>query len=258
MHNASRHGHLDLVKILLEVGVDVNARNADEETPLDNGIGSHVRDGNHESPLILAALAFGGHVEISRFLIENQADVNSVANEGRSSLLLSASRYGHPDVVQLLLNHGADVNSQEADLWASLHLASADGHLKVAELLIGHGAGVSARNEIQKTPLALASENGKLEIVGPAGRSSAVQVSIRGKIRAVLLHHTLRHGMDISVSWSCSYGRWDVEKTAKKTPLDLLRRKARSATLRTSSWGDWGMYGSRESQSRRPLEGGSQ
>ena len=148
-----------------KLGVDVNARNADEEIPLDNGIGAHARDGNYETPLTLTALAFGGHVEISRFLIENQADVNSVANEGWSSLLLSASRYGHPDVVQLLLNHGADVNSQEADLWASLHLASADGHLKVAELLIGHGAGVSARNEDQKTPLALATENGQLEIV---------------------------------------------------------------------------------------------
>ena len=34
LHNASRHGHLGLVEVLLEVGVDVGAQNAEEETPL--------------------------------------------------------------------------------------------------------------------------------------------------------------------------------------------------------------------------------
>ena len=33
LHSASRHGHLGLVEVLLEVGVDVGVQNAEEETP---------------------------------------------------------------------------------------------------------------------------------------------------------------------------------------------------------------------------------
>jgi ankyrin repeat protein len=83
LHNASRHGHLDLVEMLLEGSTDANMQNAEEQTvrgwtPLhtaaqnghldtvqllpDHGIGVQVRNGNHETPLILASM--GGHVEI--------------------------------------------------------------------------------------------------------------------------------------------------------------------------------------------------
>ena len=54
--------------------------------------------------------------------------------------------------------------SGTADLWAPLHLASANGHLEVAELLLERGAEVDVQNENQETPLHLTSEDGVLEI----------------------------------------------------------------------------------------------
>ena len=82
---ASRHRHLDLVEVLLEVGVDVNVRNTEEETPL------HITSGR-------------GNLEVSRFLIKRGADVNCCDNRGWTPLH-AATRNGHLDVVRLLLNH---------------------------------------------------------------------------------------------------------------------------------------------------------
>ena len=48
LHNLSRHGHLGLVEVLLEVGVDVGVQNAEEEMPL------HITSGR-------------GNLEVSRF-----------------------------------------------------------------------------------------------------------------------------------------------------------------------------------------------
>jgi ankyrin repeat protein len=35
LHEAARNEHLDIVKILLEKGADINARNKDDQTPLE-------------------------------------------------------------------------------------------------------------------------------------------------------------------------------------------------------------------------------
>ena len=67
LHAASRNGYLDIVRLLLNHAVDIQVRNT-----------------LHETPLILASI--GGHVEVSRFLIEHQGDVNSIKDGGWTSL----------------------------------------------------------------------------------------------------------------------------------------------------------------------------
>jgi ankyrin repeat protein len=69
--------------------------------------------GIDETPLILASV--GGHVEVSRFLIEHQADVNSLSDDRLDVRYTQHHESGHTDVVRLLLDHGADVNVQKAD-----------------------------------------------------------------------------------------------------------------------------------------------
>ena len=71
--NRLNSGHIDTVKSLLERGMDINARNASDETPLDKA-------------------AAKGNVDIVRLLIERGAEVDSRDKWGWTPLHAS-SRY---------------------------------------------------------------------------------------------------------------------------------------------------------------------
>ena len=98
--SASRKGHEDIVRILLEHGADTNAQGK-----------------QGQSALLVASLR--GHERIVRILLENGADIDirtSIKNTplgmqvGGYTPLISASREGHEDIVRILLEHGADRN----------------------------------------------------------------------------------------------------------------------------------------------------
>lgn len=94
---ASSEGHIEIVKILLDHGADVNYP--------DYGF----------RPLQEAFLR--GHKEVVQMLLDHGADVNPLGYFrcfARAPLVL-ASTYGHKEVVQMLLENGAD-----ADYWREL------------------------------------------------------------------------------------------------------------------------------------------
>jgi len=139
LHIAAGHGHFDIVKILVENGANVNAKDLMGFTPLHSAI-------------------MGNHLAIVKFLIENGADINAKAeNElpggtGWTPLHLAASS-GNLDIVKYLIDHGADVNAKD-DVWFTpLHEAARFGHSSVVELLIHHGADVNAKSITGSTPL---------------------------------------------------------------------------------------------------------
>eukprot|EP00295_Goniomonas_pacifica_P005612 CAMPEP_0175829722 /NCGR_PEP_ID=MMETSP0107_2-20121207/13509_1 /TAXON_ID=195067 ORGANISM="Goniomonas pacifica, Strain CCMP1869" /NCGR_SAMPLE_ID=MMETSP0107_2 /ASSEMBLY_ACC=CAM_ASM_000203 /LENGTH=210 /DNA_ID=CAMNT_0017142565 /DNA_START=59 /DNA_END=688 /DNA_ORIENTATION=+ len=79
---ASAQGHQEVVRTLLEAGMDVNSADRDGVTPL------YVASEN-------------GHQEVVRTLLEAGADVNS-ANEDGFTPLYVASSQGHQEVVRTL------------------------------------------------------------------------------------------------------------------------------------------------------------
>ena len=105
-------GHVEVAKLLLDHGAEVNM-------PADS----------FESPLTLAAC--GGHVELAMLLIERGANLEEVNDEGYTPLM-EASREGHEEMVALLLSQGADINAQtEETQETALTLACCGGFLEV-------------------------------------------------------------------------------------------------------------------------------
>lgn len=82
----SQDGHVEVARLLLDSGAQVNM-------PADS----------FESPLTLAAC--GGHVELAALLIERGANLEEVNDEGYTPLM-EAAREGHEEMVALLLAQG--------------------------------------------------------------------------------------------------------------------------------------------------------
>lgn len=129
--------YLQVMKVLIEAGADVNAQAWGGSTAL-------------------MWSAEGGNADMARLLIEGDADVHVKDNGGHTALLLAA-RNGHVDVVRLLIGEGADIHARNRGGNTALMLAAASGKPDVARLLIEEGADVHARNHDGDTALMLAA-----------------------------------------------------------------------------------------------------
>ena len=183
LHSASYEGHLQVVRYLLRLGVDINVRNLANCTSLlfaswkghrdvvqcllDHGADSDLRDEFQNSPLILAA--FYGHVDVVRLLLEHNADVNAESTRSQtalnSAIRCSVVKADRAQIVRLLLKHGANANTCDNELQTPLHLVSTrPDSLDVLRILLEHGADLDAEDKDGKTPLQLSLDRGHHEV----------------------------------------------------------------------------------------------
>jgi serine/threonine-protein phosphatase 6 regulatory ankyrin repeat subunit B len=87
LQKATEHGHIEIVKLLLESPVEVNIKNDVGNTALIDG-------------------SRGGHLGIVRLLLNHDQDVD-VKNNAGDTALMDASRRGHVRLVELLKAAGA-------------------------------------------------------------------------------------------------------------------------------------------------------
>ena len=152
--NASFHGDTALmraywypwgvrekIEFLLEAGADVNARNAEGETPF-----TLQNDWGHNAKFRL---------EMMRKMIGCGADVNVHNDRGRTALMNAAYR-GETSIVRLLLKHGAQIDLRDKEGRTALLFAVDEGHTMTVRLLLERGADVHAsRSTDGSTPLQL-------------------------------------------------------------------------------------------------------
>jgi len=91
--NASSGGHIEIAKVLLDNGAEVNAKN---------------KSGN--TALMMASS--NGHIDIVRLLLDNRAEMDASNNLGETAHMM-ANNMGHTDIVTLLLDNGPDVKTIE-------------------------------------------------------------------------------------------------------------------------------------------------
>ena len=149
LHLAATRGSLEITKLLLEAGADVNAE------------GAAVQRKGH--PLHSAAAL--NRVAVGALLMERGAEVDARNSVGETALIV-ASRSGHPEMVELLLSAGADVLAEDEDNYPALHAAASRGQLNVVKLLLSKGGDVNRRSTDGGTALSAAAVNDRLEVLG--------------------------------------------------------------------------------------------
>jgi ankyrin repeat protein len=109
---------------------------------------------------------FFRHGELARWLIEQGADVNAVAeNALKVAPVHAAAAACDRETMRLLLERGADVNAKQQLDYTPLHGAASRGDIEMARLLLAHGADRNAKGADGKTIVDVAREHGQPDFV---------------------------------------------------------------------------------------------
>jgi ankyrin repeat protein len=141
---AAAFGSPEAVRMLIDAGADVNAKNSFDATALMWAAGDPVK---------------------ARILIEHGANVNAVSKMGRTPLIIAAGHDGASETVRLLLEKGADVRAKDSFDVTSLHTAAGAGDLEIVRMLLDKGLDVNSTNKAGHTPLWMAVTSDNLALV---------------------------------------------------------------------------------------------
>ena len=178
---AATKGHLNVVKFLVDIGVDIETKNDDGRTALmlaswnnklemvnfliENGANINVEDGRNythdggQTSLMLAA--FNGHFDIFKVLIEAKADIN------HNSVLSDVAQRGYLNIVEFLLDVSTSDELGKTELNNALRVALGRNRsrLDIVELLIEKGADINTKSDDGHTLLMSAASCGFVDVV---------------------------------------------------------------------------------------------
>jgi ankyrin repeat protein len=263
---SNRPDYLDVIKMALDRGANIESRGHSDCTPLNNAIACGRREA---AELLLArgadlhAISKFGGTAVHGAMGQRQPEMVrwAVAKGIDLPPLNLAAYFGEMDRVRSLLSGGADVNQKDVAQYTPLHCAVLGDNREIVELLIDRGADIEARQCGNETPLFCACAWGYLEIakllIGEGAEVSA-RAGHRGEKwynltplhLAALMGHTdvvqylLAQGADIHITCSCfdeedftplhlaaQHDRLDVVKVliAKGVDVNLKTNKGRTA-----------------------------
>ncbi|KAK3759909.1 hypothetical protein RRG08_044482 [Elysia crispata] len=177
LHLAAYHGHLDIVKFLIdEAGIAVNGLNAKKDSALlwaarwghqavvrellNRGARAGLENDKGSTALYWAVRY--GHTETVELLAgEGKADVNQTRKLGLVAPIVLASALGLEEIIKVLLQYGADVNKSIRSGERPIHHAAREGFSQIIKHLVSHHAVVDAPDERGDTALLLAAKYGR-------------------------------------------------------------------------------------------------
>ena len=189
-----------MAALLLDSGADIEAKNADGETPL------HMAASFGEPSVVGALLDRGANIEatdhaggtplnhaLSRELPVAELLLTRGANphgspEARVKPLHIAANIGDPALAQLLLEHGADPDVRDFLGGTPLHYSAQNDALAIARTLLDWEANIEATHEIVGwTPLHYAAQGASHQLIELLLERGA-EINVQGNNRNTPLH----------------------------------------------------------------------
>ncbi|MBA8666735.1 ankyrin repeat domain-containing protein [Holosporaceae bacterium 'Namur'] len=187
---AARNDHLEVVKLLLKRGLDLNKQTKDGET-------------------LLITAAKNGHTKIVKELLSNGADFN-LEDKNKNTALIHAAEHGHRETLEILLEKKLakgfftrifkpllrwfiKLNDGETEYSKAFQKAIENGHIETAELLLSKGLNINIQGELGYKTLISAAKTGSVELVSIA-LNNGIDPDKKDKLGYTALMHAAENG----------------------------------------------------------------
>jgi ankyrin repeat protein len=213
LHEASRGGHIDVVKGLVDKGADLNILDVDGRTPL-------------------YWAAERGHPAVVSFLLDKGADPK-VMDEDKRTILHRAARYGHTAVVKILLSKTKlDVNEEDPLGNTPLCWAVRNGHVETAKALLAAKAKLTDLTKEGREIFHHVAQSGNQAMVRLLV-NNGLDVNEEDQAGKTALHHAAAKGNKGMVSLLVNLGaNTNKEDENGQTPLDVAATSGTSGAVK--------------------------
>uniref|UniRef100_M3ZT44 Ankyrin repeat domain 6b n=1 Tax=Xiphophorus maculatus TaxID=8083 RepID=M3ZT44_XIPMA len=191
LHLAAHKGHLEVVRILLKAGCDLDIQDDGEQTALHRAavvgntdiISALIQEGcalerqDKDGNTALHEVSWHGFSQCVKLLVKAGANVHGKNKAGNTALHL-ACQNGHTQSSKVLLLGGSRPDSQNHVGDTCLHVAARYNHVAMLRILLGAFCSVSEKNMVGDTPLHVAAAlNHKktVRVLLEAGADSHIQ-----------------------------------------------------------------------------------
>ncbi|XP_055387350.1 serine/threonine-protein phosphatase 6 regulatory ankyrin repeat subunit A isoform X6 [Condylostylus longicornis] len=179
LHLAARRRDVDMCRILVDYGTNVDTQNAEGQTPLHIAAAegdeqlvkyfygvrasASIADKQDRTPMHLAAE--NGHAHIIEILADKfKASIYERTKDG-STLMHIASLNGHAECATMLFKKGVYLHMPNKDGARSIHTAARYGHTGIINTLLAKGEKVDVTTNDNHTALHIAVESAKPAVV---------------------------------------------------------------------------------------------
>ena len=204
--------NINIVKILVDNGANVNFENTKGNTPLihailfDNidiveflvkkcNVDINKQNNYKYTPIMFAIINPNPNIDIVKFLVANDANVN-LKNEYGETPLMFATEKVNINIVQFLVSKGANVNLQNNEGYTALMIAAKIERkridiVNIINFLVANDAKVNIQNNKGNTALMIAIVNNDISIIKLLVQNRA-DLNIRNKQGQSIYYITTR------------------------------------------------------------------
>lgn len=179
LHWAADGGNLEVIRFLIEQGLDLNQTSKGDWKPVDKAVakgqlealklllakGATLPEPNNPDDYFFIVAIGSGNTELVSYLIDKGFDPNFRTRNGDLAINQPVFR-NQPDILKLLIQRGAIINGVfDRYNFAPLHVAAFRGNAELATILLDNGADIDIPKPIDgSSPLQFAIEMQKNEV----------------------------------------------------------------------------------------------
>lgn len=215
LHYAAAGGHLDVIRLLVGSGADINSPGTKGGTPLQTAAWNKREIA--VGLLLDLGAAWNGSKEVAKVVVEHGADL---AEDNGGTVLHWAPVNEHIAVAELLVEKGAPLEAVDNEGATPLHRAARNNHHVLVTRIIENGANI---NSVGHTPLHSATSNEHKEAT-PALLVGGADPNIQDNMGMVPLHHASVHNHVSAVTVLPEHGT-DPKIKDNKVKTALYRAK---------------------------------